>query len=167
MNGKYIPNTVEFYRDGSAVIHLTHGRCAMIDACEWPALRETRWCVVKGRYVQGRNSVTGKKILLHRAITSVEPTQKIDHKNGDGFDNRRVNLRVATLAQNQQNRKLNVNNTAGRKGVSYRNDCGKYRARIVVEGKRIPLGNFMTADEAGRAYAEAAVRYYGEFARLI
>lgn len=85
----------------------------------------------------------------------------VDHRNGDGLDNRRANLRPATAAQNAANQQLSIANTTGYKGVSlYRN--GRFRASI----QRRHLGYFDTAADAARAYDAAALDLFGDFAHL-
>lgn len=95
------------------------------------------------------------------------PTDKeIDHENGDQADNRIDNLREATYEQNSHNRRINCNNSSGFKGVYLTRDKFKnkpWRAVIKANGKSFSLGYFYTAEEAGRAYNEAATRLHGEF----
>lgn len=90
----------------------------------------------------------------------------LDHINGIRSDNRIDNLRPATPRQNQQNKR--VANGCGLKGI-YRNNPaypnGTFQARIQVDGRYIYLGSYPTAEEAHAAYAEAAKRHFGEFAR--
>jgi hypothetical protein len=103
-------------------------------------------------------------VSLARFVMDAPEGVLVDHWNGDTLDNRRRNLRFATNAENQHNqRRLRVDNTSGYKGVSlYRN--GKWCAQIYVDTKRINLGYFVQVEDAARAYDEAAVRYFGEFA---
>jgi hypothetical protein len=109
-----------------------------------------------------------KYYRVHRIVWLYEhgewPSGDLDHINGDKSDNRISNLRVATASQNQANAKLSKRNVAGLKGVS--EERGRWRARIKLHRKTINLGYFATALEAHSAYAEAARRYQGEFARL-
>lgn len=90
----------------------------------------------------------------------------IDHINGDKLDNRISNLRKASHRQNQCNRSRQSNNTSGFKGVSFHKGNNKWVARIGENGKRILLGYFDDRAEASAAYAAAAPRYHGEFARI-
>ena len=104
------------------------------------------------------------KILLHRAITSANNDEVVDHANGDPLDNRRVNLRLCTQGQNVKNQKVKKNNTTGVKGVCIMR--GKYVARIKVNYKNHWLGSFEKLEDAAKAYREAAIKYHGEFARF-
>ena len=87
----------------------------------------------------------------------------VDHVNHDGLDNRRANLRVGTQSQNLGNMRPR-GGASKYKGVS-RSD-GKWMARIQVAGKRKNLGRFATEEDAARAYDEAALAAWGEFALL-
>jgi hypothetical protein len=87
----------------------------------------------------------------------------IDHRDGDPSNNRWSNLRSATLSQSNANRRLPRNNACGLKGVSQ--DRGRWCARIHKEGRRHHLGTFPTPQAAHAAYAKAARKLFGEFAR--
>jgi len=93
------------------------------------------------------------------------PEKLIDHVNRDRNDNTLVNLREATHTQNQYNKVQT--NTHGYKGVTWRDRQRKpWLAKIRVNGTRLNLGSFATREEAAQAYAEACVKYHGEFAQL-
>jgi hypothetical protein len=95
------------------------------------------------------------------------PNGFIDHINFDASDNRIVNLREASMAENQRNRGRQKNNTTGYKGVRFdKRWRGRWYARIVVNDNEIHLGSFATAEAARAAYAEAARRLHGEFAKV-
>ena len=90
----------------------------------------------------------------------------IDHKDRNTLNNREANFRFCTKTQNAMNSKLRKDNTSGYKGVSYYKPNGKWRAYINIEGIRKSLGIFTTAFEAAKAYNNAALKYFGEFANL-
>lgn len=92
------------------------------------------------------------------------PRGQMDHKNRDRSDDRWSNLREATPTQNQGN-KINRNNALGLKGVCWEASRHKFKAYIEVAGRSVNLGRFDTAEEAQAAYAEAAQKYFGKFAR--
>ena len=91
----------------------------------------------------------------------------IDHKNGDGRDNRVANLRLATYAQNSQNRKK-VSKKCGSKykGVTFSKKLKKWRAQICFNGIKKHLGYYEDEVAAAKAYDCAALKYHGEFAKL-
>jgi hypothetical protein len=111
----------------------------------------------------------GFVLFMHRLLLSVARGRVVDHLDGNGLNNQKVNLRQVSTRQNQMNRRPNQ---AGRprssryKGVSRTGKCTTWQAKIVVEGKRVPLGRFKREVDAARAYNKAAVEYFGEYARL-
>ena len=111
-----------------------------------------------------RIRIDGRAYMAHRLaflyVTARWPSALVDHANGDGLDNRWENLREATRAQNARN---SVKRKPLPKGVS-RAGHG-YRASVSPNGKKVSLGTFDTPQEAAKAYAEAATKHYGQFAR--
>lgn len=116
-----------------------------------------------------RICVDGHLYLAHRLAWLYAhgrwPAAMIDHVNGDKSDNRIANLREATMAQNKMNVCAPRTNKSGFKGVSWNSDAGKWMAYIRAAGKSYNLGRFDTPEAAHAAYAEAAARLHGEFAR--
>lgn len=94
------------------------------------------------------------------------PADQLDHINGDRADNRIVNLRPATNSLNMANRKLNANSKSGVKGVCFHRGSQRWRARLQFDGKRIHLGDYLNKEAAEIAYAAAAQRHFGAYARL-
>ena len=114
---------------------------------------------------------------MHRVIMNLQKIDiaennsklEVDHRNNDGLDNRKENLRVCTHQQNRANSKLQSNNTSGYKGVVYNNESGRrkrWTVRMKVDNKNVYVGRYLTKEEAASAYNEAAKKYYGEYARL-
>lgn len=97
-------------------------------------------------------------------MTGEWPAGGIDHRDGDGLNNRWANLREASKVENAGNVRAKSRNTSGFKGVSQKSN-GRYRASIQSHGKWRHLGTFVTAEEAHSAYAAAAAEAFGEFAR--
>lgn len=90
----------------------------------------------------------------------------VDHIDGNRLDNSIKNLRLATLEENNRNRKKGINNTSGFKGVyETRLKNLPYCARININGIDKYLGAFKTKDEAALAYKEASIKYHREFRR--
>ena len=110
----------------------------------------------------------GKRYYAHRLawyFTHQEIPKYVDHINGDGTDNKITNLRSCTQSQNCMNKKVHSNNLTGYKGVSYEKGRNRFRARIMIKGKKINIGSFKTAEEARDAYNEYAKKNQGEFYR--
>jgi hypothetical protein len=139
---------------------------------KWHPLASKKKTAVYVRRSVYDGSVNGKAYthteIMHRIILGrvlgrdLEQHEQVDHKDLNGLNNTRSNLRLATGSQNQGNRigrgKLGV------KGVHRWN--GRYRATIFLNGKKKHLGMFDTVEEAKAAYKKAAVEYFGEFARF-
>lgn len=92
-----------------------------------------------------------------------KPNEKIDHKNRIKNDNTRNNLRFCSQAENTRNISKKKNNKSGFTGVLWKEDKGRWVARITYNNKRIYLGSFKTKEEAIQARLEAEEKYFGEF----
>lgn len=97
------------------------------------------------------------------------PPGRTDHRDGVKDNNRIANLRPSTPSQNGGNSRKSMRNTSGFKGVSFVHRKGRregrWVARISINRRSIHLGNFRTPEQAHAAYAAAAARLFGEFAR--
>lgn len=150
-------------------IPLTRGKVALVDEPDFPLVAGLKWSAVFscGHWYAARNRSRGVKPrteLMHRRILDARPSEIIDHRDGDGLNNCRLNLRRATKLQNQTNSKLRRDNSSGFKGVH--SHKGRWRAKIQVIGITIHLGVFQTAEEAALAYDAAARIHFGEFGSL-
>lgn len=119
----------------------------------------------KTRYVVRTD---GKNLIgIHRIILSAKPGEIVDHINGNPFDNRRENLRIASNAENVRNsrKRRSLSTTSIYKGVGYERKKGKWRATITVDCRTIHLGYFEKESEAAIAYDVASVKYHGDFGR--
>ncbi len=152
-------------------IPLTQGKFATVDDDVFNELSQYTWHARKSRntfYAVRNVSKLGggyTALPMHRQIIDVPSNMKIDHKFGDGLDNRRENLRICTNLQNIHNQYKRQGTLSKYKGVYKRLGYDRYRAQITVNGKKINLGDFSSAEIAARAYDRAARLYFGEFAR--
>ena len=154
-------------------ISLTQGKIAFVDDDDYEAVSQYRWHAHRVRPGLTWYAVTNKPrsqgkgtIRMHILLMGIDPEgRQIDHKNGDGCDNRRSNLRWATYVEQRRNSGLGCRNTTGFKGVSFDKTRGKYEAKTKTDGRFLHLGRFATAEEAARAYDRAAREHFGEYAR--
>lgn len=139
-----------------------------IDKKHYERIKQYKWTISVHKitgYIYASAYVNGKNIFLHKFVLGLELDDSIhvDHINGDTKDCRERNLRPATKAQNAMNSKKQSNITSSRyKGVAWAGYTNAWRARC----NRIHLGYFIDEEDAARAYDQAAVRMFGEFARL-
>lgn len=103
---------------------------------------------------------------LHRVIAGAHPGVEVDHKNGNGLDNRRANLRLCTHAENTRNAQKRKDNTSGHKGVSWNPRLQAWVAYVNHQGKRHHLGYFHEIQEAVEARRAKATELHGDFTRL-
>ena len=103
---------------------------------------------------------------MHRVILDAPTGVPVHRRNELRLDNRRANLRLATLSQSRADARLRSDNTSGYRGVTRSRRDGRWQAQIQVAGKRHFLGYFSYKEEAAQAYDAAAREAFGEFARL-
>lgn len=153
-------------------IALQCGLILLIDDCDWESASRLSWYGKRAKnttYAERilTNDGVRSTILMHRWLMSAAPGTEVDHRNGNGLDNRRLNLRIATHAQNQQNSSKQRRLCRSRfKGVCWSNAAGKWLAYIGIDRKQRHLGCFVSETEAAVAYDVAAIAAFGEFARL-
>ena len=152
-----------------AFVTLTKGYEAIVDAADIHLVEGFNWFAdVKGRTVYAcRNHKSPRRglVYMHRAIAQTPEGMDTDHRDLNGLNNRRSNLRTATKSQNQHNVTAQVNNTSGYKGVSFRRDRGVWRANISHNRKTLFLGHFSKPELAHAAFCEAAAKLHQDFAR--
>ena len=107
----------------------------------------------------------GKLIQLHRFIVDAPEGMIVDHIRGEQSrtDNRKRNLRFATVSQNGQNRKRGANNSSGVVGVYKHKPTNTWRAYICISNHNIWLGSFNDIEEAIKARKDAEEKYFGEW----
>ena len=156
-------------------ITLTKGKIAIVDDGIYEELKHQRWHYLSSGYAcRDENIVESegkpvKKVLMHRLILGVKKNEIVDHINGNKLDNRKENLRMATLSQNSINAKKISGCVSKFKGVSYMNS-GKRKARwtmrIVKDGKVVRREYHVTEIEAALAYNKAIIELFGEYAKI-
>ena len=152
-------------------IKLTQNKYAIVDDTDYELLSKHKWsiCRARGKLYAVRSIRSSGKVLMHRFLMGLTANDKIciDHINGDGLDNRRDNLRIATLEQNQGNSKLRKDNTSGYKGISWHRNAKKWIVQL-GNGKACILygGLFTDKKEATKKYNEMARSKFGKFAKL-
>jgi hypothetical protein len=155
-------------------IQLTKGKFALVDDEDFEFLSKWRWYYgAVGKNGKGyaiRKSVYSDGIrhtyFMHRLILLSRWDEYSDHINRNELDNRRCNLRVATLSQNQHNQSLHKNNTSGYKGLVWIERIKRWQVYLSFNRERIYLGAYICKEDAARAYDKAATKYYGAFATL-
>lgn len=149
------------------LIPLTQGKTAIVDAADYALVKDFNWYAVKnsGHFYAGRTDPETRRILFLHHVIGGRPVdgKETDHRDGDGLNDRRKNLRDATKGQNMAARHKSKNLT-GAKGVTLVRKLGKYSVELQKDNKRIRVGLFLTVEEAAAAYDAAALQHFGEFA---
>jgi hypothetical protein len=152
----------------SRTITLTQGKAAIVDDVDYDRLAHLRWYADKVRNIwYARHARTGaerqRSFLMHRLILGAPAGMEVDHRNGDGLDNRRANLRLCTRAQNSWNRHALPRGASRFTGVCM--SRLRWRARISCGNERTNIGDFSREVDAAIAYDEKCRELRGEFAR--
>ncbi len=154
-------------------IYLGQNKFTIVDQADFYSLNNFQWCLQQkdqNTYVVRFILNPGKRVTIvsmHREIMNPPKNLFVDHRNNDGLDNRRQNLRLATPSQNMCNRRKRTSKTSSRFiGVCFDKGTGRWCAHIKAEGKTKWLGRFSSEIDAAKARDNAARQYHGEFARL-
>lgn len=159
-------------------IQLTQGKKAIVDDGDFEWLNQWKWAyklskilkkgneygiAVRGIYDPNRKQ--NKIIRMHRIILGInDPKIFIDHRNGNPLDNRRKNLRIANINQNNWHKQ--TKSASGFKNVYPVPNSLKWYTKIMINKKNIYLGSYISKEEAARVYNKAARKYHKEFASL-
>jgi hypothetical protein len=158
-NTKYTPPSllaIVSARDATRVLKHKWHACINMSTMNGKWRSYPRWYV--------RTWIEGKPVSLHRFILNPQPSQKVDHADGDSFNCSRSNLRAATNSENVMNQK--ARSGTGFKGVYTKGKTGKFYASISIEGKDTYIGTFDNANKAASAYDKIARETRGKFARF-
>lgn len=156
-------------------IKLSGGGLALVDDEDYERVNQFKWHTAKRKHttyaIRGFR-VNGKKssTSMHRDVVKAKKGEVVDHKDHNGLNNQKENLRPGNQSQNLMNtesRVLSKPKTSEFKGVSWKKSRGKWRAALGIPvKKKIDLGLFNSEIEAAMAYDVAAFKHYGEFAYL-
>ena len=168
-------------------IQLTKGYVALVDDEDYERLSQFTWRVntckrtnyamrhqtegaIPGKTRKGKLTEKPKRhaVMMHRSILGDIPNgMDVDHIDHNGLNNQKENLRICSRHGNTRNMRKSINKKSSPyKGVSWNKQKNKYTAQILVNGKIQYLGPFIDPKEGAKAYNEAAIKYYGEFASI-
>ncbi len=153
------------------------GLQAYVDDEDFDMVIRHRWCAVKSNrpgsrtvYAQATIKKEGGKhttIHMHRLIMNAPPGTMIDHKDWDGLNNRRSNLRFCTPSEQAANRPKTKRKTTSRyKGVNWDNRIKRWLVFLYVNGKQYRKGSSADEKLAAKQYDYWAKKHFGEFASL-
>jgi hypothetical protein len=149
-------------------------KVCLIDKEDYDLVKNYRWYLfhknlktIKCSYVRAHHWINNKRgtILIHRLIMNPAFKLEIDHINGDGLSNKKINLRTVTRQQNQQNQHSR-RGTSKYKGVHWHKMANAWESKININGVYTYLGIFVNEVDAAIAYNKAASKYFGEYANL-
>lgn len=148
-------------------IKLTRGLVALVDDSDYEQLNAHKWYAqAHGRTSYAHRTLGKKLISMHRVIMNPPVGMVIDHKDCNGLNNQRANLRICTRLENARNRPKYKSNKSGYKGVCWNTKDKRWIAKIKLNNKIIHLGSFLSPLEASKAYIVACKKLHGEFANI-
>lgn len=154
-------------------IKITKGFYSLIDEEDFLRVSKFKWSasVYKNNFyaitdIYQKNKKKKIRTGMHRFLMNFPKNKDVDHINGNGLDNRKINLRVCSRSQNSMNRDKSSLNKSGYKGVSWCKAMNSWQACISFNRKTIYLGCYSTPKKAHEIYSIAAKKYYGEFAYI-
>jgi len=149
------------------------GRVALVDDEDYDLVMQYRWNVHdpepkpgqrrKGPYAVANDYSTGRHRVI-RMHCLIMDAKGIDHRDHDGLNNQRSNLRPATPGQNMHNMRAHHDGLSRYKGVSWSREIHRWIAQICVKGHSRRIGRYLSEEDAARAYDAAALEAFGEFA---
>ncbi len=149
-------------------IQLSRGKNTLVDQDDFGRLARWSWHAFRsdrpGSLGPEHWYARGSHQWMHRLLAGATDEHHVDHRNGDGLDNRRENLRLCSKTENKRNVRTSWGGSRY-KGVSFEPSRNKWKVAIMgADRKRIRIGRFESETDAARAYDEAAIREYGAFA---
>lgn len=144
------------------IIKLTEHKFAIVDDEDYTLVSKLSWRACWNGYTWYARSSTD--IFMHKLL--IPDSDYVDHRDSNGLNNQRKNIRSCTATQNRANSRPGTNKSSRYKGVSFCTRTYKFRAQICRAGKPVYIGRFTSEEDAARAYDEKAKELFGEFARL-
>lgn len=138
-----------------SIENLRGSHIVTVDDEDYWLMQQYMWSINTGGYVYCKKLTK----YLHQIINHTPKGYHTDHINRDKLDNRRCNLRTATVSENILNSSISKNNKSGYNGVDYRVKAGSWRARITKNRKEILIGHFNTREEAIEARKSVETQY--------
>lgn len=167
-DGKFIKEEFNQTRVDNDVVYiqLNSSYETVVDLCDFNKIKSYRWNIVQKqnnkKYAFTRIRINGKQktILLHRLIfKGIKEGKMIDHIDGDGLNNRRKNLRLASNSENQQNNLASKNSQIGIRGISICKTTGLYKCQLTKMGKLIYHERFKNLEDAQLGISAARQKY--------
>lgn len=142
--------------------YTSNGEKFYFDLDDYDKIKDYCWFNTKG-YICAL--CENKRTLMHRLITNCPDNMVVDHIGGEETrsDNRKQNLRICTISQNNMNRKITNRNTSGVVGVVWDKNKKKWEAIIRINKKQIHLGLFDNFKDAVATRKQAEEKYFGEY----
>lgn len=147
------------------IILVNNNGIALVDDQDHERLITYPWYLSKGRNTNYATIGMPSMLRMHEMIIGKTTGFWIDHEDGNGLNNQRHNLRLATPSQNAANGRKRVGES-GYRGVYREPSTGKWFAQISVNCKSKRIGTFDTKEQAAVAYDTEAQARFGQFARL-
>lgn len=142
-------------------MHTNQSETFIFDLPYLDKIKQYSWCTNSAGYLVA--NIDGKVVRLHRYILNLSnPSDLVDHIDGNPLNNTISNLRICSNKQNVRNSKIPINNTSGYTGVRLK-PSGRYQARIMVNRKEINLGMHDTFEEAKATRIKAEHKYFKEY----
>lgn len=151
-------------------IQLTQGQVTIVDDDDFESVSKYKWYAQRRRntFYAVRHIKSGDKYInlqLHRFLMNPKTGMCVDHRDCNGLNNQRMNLRVCTHAENTRNLRHKRKNAAKYRGI-YMSSSGKYIAKVRFNYKQYNSRSFPTSDEAITAHREMIRSLHGEFSAV-
>lgn len=152
-------------------IKLTQGKVALVDDADFEELSKYKWYAERSSNTfyamrNVRKNFHYVSVRMHKQIMKPPKNKQADHRDHNGLNNQRENLRICTQQQNNMNQRKRVGLSSIYKGVHLYRFGKKWVARIRLNKRTINLGHFKWEADAAKAYDVKAKELFGEFAYL-